>query len=137
MSSSHTLIQAIVFDCYGVLDTDGLNDELVPLLKHLHSAYRLGILSNTNRASLDDFLERHHLRPLFDVVLASSQTRFVKPQREIFEIMAQRLDLEFHQILFIDDSLINTAAAERYGLSAITYRNPGQLESELKRHIQV
>ena len=132
------MIRAIVFDCYGVVGLEvgrrlELNQECIPLIAQLGEKYRIGMLSNTTREFLEDFLVRNGIRPLFNVVLASGQTRFVKPQREIFDILAERLDLPFSDIVFIDDSLMNTAAAQSYGITSILYRSVDQLEADLKR----
>ena len=120
--------KAIVFDLYGVVGLEAgaglrLNDELIPKLHELKSQYRLGLLTNSERSFVDRFLANNDLRPMFDVVLASSQTRFVKPQREIFEIMAERLDLPFDQILLVDDSPSNVGAAQSYGMKAVLFQN--------------
>ncbi len=122
------MVKAVIFDLYGVVGLEvgaglRLNDELIPKLHELKSQYRLGLLTNSERNFVDRFLANNDLRPMFDVVLASSQTRFVKPQREIFEIMAERLDLPFDQILLIDDSLSNVGAAQSYGMQAILFKN--------------
>lgn len=122
------MIKAVVFDLYGVVGLEAgaglrLNADLLPLLHALKSRYRLGLLSNSERSFVDRFLANNDLRPLFDVVLASSQTRFVKPQREIFEIMAERLDLPFTNIMLIDDSPTNIGAAQSYGMKAILFQD--------------
>ncbi len=122
------MVKAVIFDLYGVIGLETgaglrLNDELIPKLHELKSQYRLGLLTNSERSFVDRFLANNDLRPMFEVVLASSQTRFVKPQREIFEIMAERLDLPFDQILLIDDSLSNVCAAQSYGMQAILFKD--------------
>jgi putative hydrolase of the HAD superfamily len=124
------MIKAIVFDYFGVLDdgTDGLNQELVTIIKTLRPARRIGLLTNSERANVDKFLHKHNVRSLFDVILASSQTRFVKPQFELFEIITERLDLPPEQILFVDDSSVNTAAARNFGMQAVTYRSIDDLK---------
>lgn len=134
------MIKAVVFDLYGVVGLEAgaglrLNDELLPTLHELKSRYRLGLLSNSQRTFVDRFLAGNDIRPLFDVVLASSQTRFVKPQREIFEIIAERLDLPFSDILFIDDSPANVGAAQSYGMKAILFHDAQQLQPALNKII--
>lgn len=136
------MIKAVVFDLYGVVGLESgpglrLNGDLLPTLHALKSRYRLGLLSNSERSFVDRFLANNDVRPLFDVVLASSQTRFIKPQREIFEIMAERLDLPFSQILFIDDSPTNTGAAHRYGIKSILFRSAAQLETDISKIINL
>jgi HAD superfamily hydrolase (TIGR01509 family) len=132
------MIRAIIFDCYGVVGLEAgsrleLNQECIPVIQQLGAKYRIAMLSNSSREFLEDFLVKNAIRPLFDTVLASGQTRFVKPQREIFDILAQRLDLPFSDLVFIDDSAMNIAAAQSYGIISILYRSVAQLETDLKR----
>ena len=112
-------------------DTSVLNQPVADLVKTLHGPYRIGLLSNAERSFLDRFLANHNLDRHFDVVLASSETPFVKPERGIFAEMARRLDADFPEIAFIDDSTRNTEAASNYGMHTICYRNPRQLKQQL------
>ncbi len=112
-------------------DTTVFSRPVAAIIESLRPKYQIGLLSNSERGFLDRFLSENNAAHLFDVVLGSSETAFVKPQREIFEILGQKLGVPLSEILFIDDSPTNTAAARSYGLPAITYQNPHQLRSEL------
>jgi HAD superfamily hydrolase (TIGR01509 family) len=108
-----------------------LNEDLVALIEQLKPHYRIGMLSNAERTFLDRFLDNHNLIGHFDATLASSETSFVKPQEPIFSEMARRLDVTYDEMLFIDDSPVNTAAARRYGITSVTYEDPARLRLEL------
>jgi putative hydrolase of the HAD superfamily len=113
-------------------DTSVLNRALVPFIERLRAHhYRIGLLSNADRAFLDHFLDAHEVRHLFDLTLASSETRYVKPQREIFELMLERLRVPAAAALFVDDSARNAHAATSYGLVGLHYQNPPRLIAQL------
>jgi HAD superfamily hydrolase (TIGR01509 family) len=112
-------------------DTTVFSQAVASVVASLKPTYKTGLLSNAERSFLDRFLAEHNARQLFDVVLASSETPFMKPQREIFVEVARRLGVELSEILLVDDSSKNTAGAKRCGLSVITYKNPKQLSDEL------
>jgi HAD superfamily hydrolase (TIGR01509 family) len=112
-------------------DVSVLNRQLVSLIKSLRPHYRIALLSNAERSFLDRFLANHQLERHFDAVLASSETPYIKPEREIFAEMARRLRLELPEMLFIDDSTRNTDAAQSYGIPSIHYQDPNQLRAAL------
>jgi HAD superfamily hydrolase (TIGR01509 family) len=112
-------------------DTSVLSRGVVALIQELSPQYKIGLLSNAERSFLDRFLANHDLERQFDTILASSETRYVKPERGIFDEMARRLQLPFAQTVFIDDSEANTSAATQYGLHAIRYRTPAHLRRDL------
>lgn len=115
-------------------DTNCLNISLVPLIEDLRKTgkYKIGMLSNVERGFLQKFLDNHNVGHLFDTVLTSSETVHVKPEREIFEVMAERLNVPFKEWFFIDDGPDNIAAAERYGIPSHLYTTSTELRSALQ-----
>jgi FMN phosphatase YigB (HAD superfamily) len=61
-------------------DTSSLNRAVVAIIAGLRPQYRIAMLSNADRPLLDRFLGAHDIAHLFDVVVASSETGFIKPQ---------------------------------------------------------
>lgn len=112
-------------------DTHHINRRLIPLIEQLKLHYKIGILSNTSAALLEEFLAEHTARHLFDVVVASSDTPYIKPQREIFELTAKRLDCGLDEIYFIDDSQTNIDAARSYGMEAHLYTTVADLQQDV------
>lgn len=112
-------------------DTRHVNKRLVPVIERLKSHYKIGMLSNTGAALLEEFLNEHNIRHLFDQVVASSDTGYIKPQREIFEITADRLGVALEEIYFIDDSQTNVQAARSYGMQAHLYVTVAELRGAL------
>lgn len=112
-------------------DTRHVNKRLVPVIERLKGRYKIGMLSNTGAALLEEFLNEHSIRHLFDQIVASSDTGYIKPQREIFEITADRLGVALEEIYFIDDSQTNVQAARSYGMQTHLYVTVAELQAAL------
>ena len=69
----------------------------------------------------------------FDDVVISGRLGIKKPDPAIFEYLMNRQDLRPDSTLFIDDSEVNVAAAERLGLATHHFRSIGALRSVLVR----
>ena len=60
---------------------------------------------------------------LFDGVVISGEVGLHKPQPEIFELAAERVDLEPSDCVFVDDLRENCAGAEAVGMIAVLHRD--------------
>jgi HAD superfamily hydrolase (TIGR01509 family) len=125
---------AILFDCFGVIydERSGINQELVALIEELSPQYRLGILSNTTRETLKTILSSSHIGKVFEVMVASADTPYVKPEKGIFEVAATEFGLPLTELLFIDDIDRNVSAADLYGLRSHLYTSVPELRQWLK-----
>jgi len=108
-----------------------LNRQLIELIRELKPHYKIGMLSNSGRDFLDEFIAEHNIADAFDVTVASSETGYIKPQREIFEILAERLDLPLSDIFFVDDSPGNVQAAQSFGMQAHIYTSVDELKTAI------
>ena len=84
---------------------------------------KLGILTNMS----PDFYERLFVpraaayRALVDAEVVSGLEHLYKPQRAIYDLMAQRLALPPERLLFFDDTPANVEAARACGWQAEVY----------------
>lgn len=192
MSSSESrLVQAIIFDCFGVLYHDGfkefigrnrkrlkepveyygnllrqydtgflseddfyaameaaseenaqtirgllnnvltLNHELVDLMEELKPEFRLGLLTNAERLSLQKYLDNEAVGEMFEVVLASSEVGAAKPDPQIYWHLINRMELEPEQMIFVDDSASHVDAAIGLGMKAHLYKDVPDLQRYL------
>lgn len=103
----------------------------VEVISELDGAgYKLGIVSNTVMpgATIDDFLEREGLLSYFPVRVYSSEVGFMKPNRRIFQLAVDRLDIAPEKTFFVGDRLDNDVrGAARLGMKTILIQHgPGK-----------
>jgi epoxide hydrolase-like predicted phosphatase len=70
---------------------------------------------------------------LFDGVVISGEVGLHKPQPEIFELAAERVDLEPSDCVFVDDLRENCAGAEAVGMVAVLHRDTAQTLDRLEQ----
>jgi 2-haloacid dehalogenase len=106
----------------------------VDVLAELRAAgLRLVALSNWSAELFPVARERFDFLAWFEEILISGEVGVNKPDREIFEHLIQRFDIEPTTALFIDDSAANVAAAAAIGFHAIQFTDVAALRLELVR----
>src|SRR4030095_12940868 len=78
---------------------------------------------------------RHGFFAWFDGGIFSGDVQVIKPQREIYEMLAARHGLEAAQTVFIDDSQANVLAARALGWHAIHCQQPSALPAQLAPYL--
>jgi putative hydrolase of the HAD superfamily len=108
--------------------------ETVALIQRVKDAGNaLYCLSNMPPAAMD-YLERvHSFWHLFSGVVVSSRVRFLKPEPEIYQHLLDTYALRPPDTVFIDDTLANLEAAQRFGIRTIHFTSASQCEAELRR----
>jgi HAD superfamily hydrolase (TIGR01509 family) len=135
MGSMQHETNALVFDFFGVLYDGGmLNTDVVTVINELRATgkYQIALLSNSGPSTLQNFMDELGINGLFDVVVASGATAYVKPQREIYEILEDKIMVPFAAWFYVDDSAGNTAAAQSYGIPSHTFTSAMALRQALK-----
>lgn len=110
------------------------NTYLTAMLPRLKQNRRLLVLSNTNELHLRYIKENYHFMEHFETVFASFQMGRIKPDPEIFKQVTRETGILPCESLFIDDSSVNTAAAENLGFNVIHFLGNSQLVSVLKKY---
>jgi putative hydrolase of the HAD superfamily len=84
------------------------------------SGVRTGLISNSWGSGLeyDDAL----MEELFDAVVISGDVGLHKPQPEIFELGASRIEVPAAECVFVDDLRENCEGAEAVGMTAVLHR---------------
>ena len=103
----------------------------VEVISELDGAgYKLGIVSNTVMpgATIDDFLDREGLLSYFPVRIYSSEVGFMKPNRRIFQLAIDRLNIAPQKTFFVGDRVDkDVRGASRLGMKTILIRHePGK-----------
>jgi epoxide hydrolase-like predicted phosphatase len=104
-------------------------------VRELKSAgeYKIGLLTNIGKGWLDDFLPTNERAELFDAEVLSGEVGITKPDQRIYEMIANRLGVEPHECVMIDDMLQNVEGASRAGMQAVLFGSPSQAQTDLQR----
>lgn len=90
------------------------------VLESLKKEYKLGIISNTESFGFNKIRKKFELDNKFDVILTSFETGILKPDKKMFEMMLDRLDLNKEDVIFVGDSLDDDInACEDFGIKGV------------------
>lgn len=104
-------------------------DGMETLLKKVKNAgYKIYILSNIN-AHFKDNADKVEILKMFDGTVFSSEIKFIKPEREIYEYLLKKYSLDASECIFIDDRLINVMGAESSGIKGYHFKSANELEA--------
>lgn len=123
--------EAMIDEAIGRQEEMASTCRLVAELKQ--AGYKLYVLSNMSREFID-FLRRLPVYKQFDGEVVSCEVGFIKPEREIYEILLSRYGLSAAESLFIDDRQANLDGAKNAGIEGFLFdsRNPEVSCSELR-----
>jgi 2-haloacid dehalogenase len=106
----------------------------VDVLADLRAAgVRLVALSNWSAETFPVARERFDFLAWFEGIVISGEVGVIKPDRRIFEHLAEQFGIEPAEALFIDDSSANVDAATALGFRAIQFTDATALRRELVR----
>ena len=112
-----------------------LDPGVVRIIKRVDKeGYRVAALSNTTPAHMTWHKKLGHYK-FFDKLFLSCKLGMKKPDVRIYKYAADKLGVETSECVFIDDKKRNVIGAKRAGMKAILFKNPGQLQKELKRYL--
>ncbi len=112
---------------------------MVRALRRCKQQFKVACLTNNVKtgtgpgmaSSSDKAKQVQDVMSLFDLVLESSREGIRKPDPEIYRLACQRLDIECHQAVFLDDLGINLKPARALGMSTIKVIDEDQALREL------
>lgn len=96
--------------------------EMGEILKWAAEHYKIGLLTNT-MPGLVGAIRRKGLIPdvHFDTIIDSSEVALLKPEEEIYKVAQERAGCEPGEILLIDDTKANLAAAAKLGWNVMWF----------------
>ena len=80
-----------------------------------HSGYKLGVASNSVRNTVTAMMEKSALAPYLQFQLSNEDVAHGKPAPDIYLKAAEKLGLEPHQCLVVEDNPKGVESAERAG----------------------
>jgi epoxide hydrolase-like predicted phosphatase len=106
--------------------------QMVELSKKLRERYKIAILSNSEKTNMDFYKSRSTFGH-FDVLVFSHELGVVKPERRVYEILLERLDMKAEECVFTDDIEAYLVPARDMGMKTIHFRSVSQCKEELKK----
>ena len=113
--------------------SSGINPKTRALVSRLKSmGYKTVMLTNNAREWFEPFIQGGQLKN-FDFILTSYDLGLKKPERMIYDIMLNAVEVRPRECVFIDDNILCVETARKAGIFAIVFRNVDQLKKELKK----
>jgi epoxide hydrolase-like predicted phosphatase len=113
---------------------DRLDHELIDYLISLGKDYQTALLSNAFKDSRTYLANEYNIieGQTVDHLLISSELGVAKPDHKIFQILADVLQCDYTEILFVDDFKENIEAANELGIHTIWYQQGMDLINEIE-----
>jgi len=108
------------------------NEALLAYILELRRKYKVAMLSNVPRGSLERRFAADELGKYFDQIVASGEIGYAKPESEAYQLTAERLGVQPEECVFIDDRQVCCMGAEAMGMRAVEYRSFAQFKRDLE-----
>ena len=115
-----------------------LYDYTIPWIQELKErGYKVYVLSNWSEPAYEANKDTH-LRFLKEVdgAIMSFREGIIKPDREIYQLLCDRYQINPKEAVFLDDNKANIDAARIFGLNAIHFKGYEQAREELEVFLQ-
>jgi putative hydrolase of the HAD superfamily len=96
--------------------------ENIELARALRPAWRLAVVSNSDRTLRTRLSDGLGIIDLFDDVVCSAEVGWAKPEAGIYALACRRLGVSPSACVFVDDHEPNVQAADAAGMRGVLYR---------------
>jgi putative hydrolase of the HAD superfamily len=109
------------------------NDPMIELMREAKaSGRRMGLLTNNVREWEPLWRSMLPVDEIFEVVVDSGFVGCRKPDREIYDLTLERMEVAAGECVFIDDTDVNCDAARELGMTAVHYQHNDQAIPEIR-----
>jgi putative hydrolase of the HAD superfamily len=113
------------------------NPPMIELMRELKGrGLRMALLTNNVREWEPLWRSMVPIDELFEVVVDSAFVGCRKPDREIYDILLERLGVPTDGCLFVDDVEVNCEAARELGMTAVHFRDNEQATAEIRAALE-
>jgi epoxide hydrolase-like predicted phosphatase len=113
-----------------------LNVELAEYFRSLRPKYQTAIISNSFVGAREKEAEHYQFNTLCDFIIYSHEVGFRKPDPRIFTVACERLGLQPHEVIFVDDHKEVYVSAEEMGMPCVEFKDNAQVIAEIEACIQ-
>lgn len=116
-------IRSMIAHLYEPPRPELVRDQARTLVRDAHEAgLRVGILTNDLRAfHSDEWIERIEIVGDVDVVVDGSVEGHLKPDPRLYELLSERLEVPYADMVFLDDQAANIRGAEALGIPSVWF----------------
>ena len=112
-----------------------VDTRLLEFIRSLRPRYKTALVSNAWSDSHESFV-RHGICDVMDAIIISAEVGVMKPDPRIFEIAAERLQVQTRECIFVDDKEDNLQGARRAGMTPIQFRNTDQCIADIQEKLK-
>ncbi len=126
---------------YGVSDKDFrdtffaddfLDRELVALVRSVRPTLKTGLISNAWTGLRHALNHVFYIADAFDTLVISAEEKIMKPDPRIYHLALDRLGVQPHEAIFLDDFKVNIDAANALGLIGIHFQSGEQALRDIR-----
>ena len=110
-----------------------IDHEVLAYVKELRGRYKTALLTNIGKGGIKRFFDEGFLEEFFDVVVASAEIGYAKPEAQAYEITAERLGVRLDECVFIDDRQPYIDGAAAVGMQTLLFTGLPDLKVQLER----
>lgn len=109
------------------------NYAVIDMAKNFRASgkYKTGLLSNISRDWMVNILTFFESEKMFDEIILSGDINIVKPDPQIFKLMADKLGLLPEECIMIDDVAANINGARLAGMHGVVFFSPEQAKDDI------
>ena len=111
--------------------TNKINEELFNFAKRLKDRYNIALVSNVSDMPAKLNAEKGYYN-IFNPCILSCELGIAKPDRAIFEIALEKLNLRGEECIFIDDREEHFPEARELGIQTVLFKNNEQIKKDLE-----
>lgn len=115
------------------VDSMPIDNEVVNVIKKLKKNYITPSLSNTSKLHAE-INRKRGVFSYFQPALNSCDLGLMKPEKEIYNLILDRLNLKPEECIFIDDRESHIDSAKKLGFKTILFKDSQQLLSDLNKN---
>jgi len=112
---------------------DQVDRELLVFIQSLGTRCKIALLSNAWSDARVAIEERYQFLKMFDQVYFSAELGMVKPDPAIYRLVLDKLGVQPHESIFVDDMPQNVAGAQEVGIHAVQFKSREQTIADIER----